>query len=316
MVTAGRVEHVWTVVAIVSTFRRFTLISSQKMTVTPVDPSSQRIGTFSRFLRGESSMRFSTRGLHWTFIDLESHLVPPREVPEGMTGHLLLIQWQGNSVARGDYPISRGCRVPYAKRPTTTLPSCRATAKFDALLGAKDKDFFNKVFDEMKQERIAGSASPGGPIASDQPGFHHVSRSTIMQLLRDEAKSGGLSGALYEEHLTHALAARLLTLMNRSISAKNHQPAGDLHPHLLNQIIDRIEANPLEDFNLAILAAELSPYRYIMRLRLSRAKRLMRNRSLTFLEIAIESGFASHAHFTYAFRQHVGCAPSQFRAAL
>jgi AraC family transcriptional regulator len=233
------------------------------------------------------------------------------------------MQWEGNSVARGDYLISRGRRVPYVKRPTTlslfspgALPSCRATTKFGALLCAMDKDFFDKVSDEMKHEGITGSAAPAAPIVTDQPGFHDVSLSTIMKLLRDEAKSGGPSGAFYAEHLAHALAARLFTLMNRSISAKNHQPAGDLHPHLLNQIIDRIEANPLEDFNLAILAAELSPYRYIMRLRLSRAKRLMRNRSLTFLEIAIESGFASHAHFTYAFRQHVGCAPSQFRAAL
>jgi AraC family transcriptional regulator len=196
-----------------------------------------------------------------------------------------------------------------------------------------DKDFFDKVSDEMKHEGITGSAAPAAPIVTDQPGFHDVSLSTIMKLLRDEAKSGGPSGAFYAEHLAHALAARLFTLMNRSISAKNHQPAGDLHPRLLDQIIDRIEANPLEQFNLAALAAEsgysyarfinafraqtgLSPYRYIMRLRLSRAKRLMRNRSLTLLEIALESGFASHAHFTHAFRQHFGCAPSQFRIAL
>ena len=100
-------------------FRRFTLHSLQNMNVVPVDSSSPRIGTFGSFLRGGSTMRFSSRGLHWTFIDLESHVVPPREVPEGMTGHLLLMQWQGNSVARGEYQISRGRRVPYAKRPTT-----------------------------------------------------------------------------------------------------------------------------------------------------------------------------------------------------
>jgi AraC family transcriptional regulator len=249
------------------------------------------------------------------------------------------MQWQGNSVARGDYLISRGRRVPYAKRPTTlsvfspgALPSCRATTKFDALLCAIDKDFFNRVSDEIKHERIAWSAVPR-PIASDEPGFYDASLSTIMQLLRNEAKSGGPSGALYTEHLAHALAARLFTLMNRSISAKNRQPVGDLHSNILNQIIERIEANPLGQFDLPALAAEtgysytrfihafraqtgLSPYRYIMRLRLSRAKRLMRNRSLTLLEIALESGFASHAHFTHVFRQHVGCAPSRFRTAL
>jgi AraC family transcriptional regulator len=257
-----------------------------------------------------------------------------------MTDHFLLIQWQGNSVARGDYLNSRGRLVSYAKRPTTlsllspgALPSCRATTKFDILLCAIDNDLFNRVSDEMKHERIADSAAPGGPIASDEPGFYDVSLSRIMQLLRDEAKSGGLTGALYAEHLAHVLAARLFSLMNRSISAKSRQPAGDLHSHILAQIIERIEANPLEQFDLAALAAESgysytrfihafrtktgsSPCKYIMRQRLSRAKRLMRNRSLTLLEVALESGFANHAHFTHAFRQHFGCAPNHFRTEL
>jgi AraC family transcriptional regulator len=307
------------------------------MEVPTVEECSPRI---SSFLRGESSMRFSSRTLHWTSIDVESHVVPPREVPEGMTNHLLLVQWQGNSVARGEHLTSRGRLVPYARRPTTltlyspgTLRSCRPTTKSDVLLCAIDKDFFNKVSDEMKHDRIPGSAAPGGPIANDEPSFYDVSLSRIVQLLRDEATSGGHCGALYSEHLAHVLAARLFSLMNRSISAKNRQRAGELHSHILAQIIERIEANPLEQFNLAALAAEsgysyarfihafraqtgLAPHKYIMRLRLSRAKRLMRNRSLTLLEIALDSGFASHAHFTHAFRQHFGCSPSHFRTAL
>jgi AraC family transcriptional regulator len=261
-------------------------------------------------------------------------------VPESTTDHPILLQWLGNSIARGDYLNSRGRLVSYAKRPTTlsllspgALPSCHARTKFDVAFCAIDKDFLNKVSDEMKHERIASGAAPDGSISSDLPGFFDVSLSTIMQLLRDEAKYGGLSGTFYVDHLAHALAARLSTLMHKSISAGKRQPAGDLHSHILARIVERIEANPLEQFDLATLAAEsgysytrfihafraqtgLSPYRYIMRLRLSRAKRLMRNRSLTLMDIALESGFASHAHFTHAFRQHFGCAPSRFRTAL
>jgi AraC family transcriptional regulator len=302
--------------------------------------SSPRIGSFSSVIRGESLMRFSSRNLHWGSIDLESHVVPPREVPDGMTDHFLLLQWQGSSAARGDRLNTYGRFVPYAKRPTTlalvspgTLPPVRAATKHDVLLCAIDKDFFNKVSEEMEHERIVGSAVPGGPIARDEPNFYDVALSRIMQLLRDEAKSGGPSGALYAEHLAHALGTRLFTVMNRSISQKNRKPVGDLRPNILNQIVERIETNPLEQFNLAALATEsgysytgfihafraqtgLSPYKYIVQLRLRRAKRLMRNRSLTLLEIALESGFASHSHFTHAFREHFGCAPSHFRTAL
>jgi hypothetical protein len=116
--------------------------------------------------------------------------------------------------------------------------------------------FSTKVSDEMKHERMTGSAAPGGRISGDEPGFFDASLSTIMQLLRDEARSGGPSGPFYTEHLAHALAARLFTLMNRSISRKNPHPAGDLNLHILNQIIERIEASPLEQFDLAALAAE------------------------------------------------------------
>jgi hypothetical protein len=77
-----------------------------------------------------------------------------------------------------------------------------------------------------------------------------------MQLLRDEAKSGGSSGALYTDHLAHALTARLFTLMNRSISVRSSQPVGDLHTNILNQSIEGIEANPLEQFDLPAFAAE------------------------------------------------------------
>jgi AraC family transcriptional regulator len=307
---------------------------------TSLENSSPRIRSFSSVIRGESLMRFSSRDLHWASIDVESHEVPPREVPEGKTDHLLLFQWQSNSVARGQRLNTNGRFVPYARRPTTLglvspgiLPPVRATTQHDALLCAIDKGFFSKVSDEMEHERIAWSTAPDVSIAGDDPNFYDESLSRILQLLRDEAKSGGPSGPFYTEHLANALAARLFTLMNQSMSRQNPKSAGELNARILNGIIERIEANPLEQFDLPALAAEsgysytrfihafraqtgLSPYRYIIQLRLSRAKRLMRNRSLTLLEIALESGFASHAHFTHAFRQHVGCAPSQFRAGL
>jgi hypothetical protein len=141
------------------------------MKVEPVERISPRIGSFSSVIRGESSMRFSSRDLRWASIDLEGHVVPPREVPEGMTHYLLLLQWQGNSAARGDRLNTYGRFVPYAKRPTTlglvspgTLSPVRATSKHDVLLCAIDKDFFNKVSDEMEHERIAWSAVPGSRL--------------------------------------------------------------------------------------------------------------------------------------------------------
>ena len=173
-------------------------ISLFRRCILDVDRISPRIGSFSSVIRGESSMRFSSRNLHWASIDLEGHVVPPREVPDGMTDHFLLLQWQGSSAARGDRLNTYGRFVPYAKRPTTlgllspgTLPPVRATSKHDVLLCAIDKGFFSKVSDEMEHERIAWSTAPDVSIAGDDPNFYDESLSRILQLLRDEAKSGG-----------------------------------------------------------------------------------------------------------------------------
>jgi hypothetical protein len=72
----------------------------------------------------------------------------------------------------------------------------------------------------MKRERIVDRTARGESIASDKPTFYDASLSGIMQLLRNEAKSGGPSGAFYAEHLAHVLAARLFILMNGGLSVK------------------------------------------------------------------------------------------------
>jgi AraC-like DNA-binding protein len=45
-------------------------------------------------------------------------------------------------------------------------------------------------------------------------------------------------------------------------------------------------------------------------------RQLMHERSLTLLDIALESGFTSNAHFSNIFRQHFCVTPSHFRRAL
>jgi AraC-like DNA-binding protein len=55
----------------------------------------------------------------------------------------------------------------------------------------------------------------------------------------------------------------------------------------------------------------LSDYRRILRLRI--ALESLTERDVDLGSLAIELGFSSHSHFTYAFRRAFGCAPSLFR---
>lgn len=56
-----------------------------------------------------------------------------------------------------------------------------------------------------------------------------------------------------------------------------------------------------------------SPYEYLLRLRLERAKELLRRTKLPVSEVAYRSGFHSDANFIYFFKKETGISPLKFR---
>ena len=58
---------------------------------------------------------------------------------------------------------------------------------------------------------------------------------------------------------------------------------------------------------------QCSPSRYYLRLRLHRARALLRQSGLSILEISSICGFISTSHFSKSFKEHFGYSPSQAR---
>jgi AraC family transcriptional regulator len=56
-----------------------------------------------------------------------------------------------------------------------------------------------------------------------------------------------------------------------------------------------------------------APHDHIIDRRISRARLLLRDRSLGLAAIALASGFASHAHMTATFRTRLGISPHGLR---
>jgi AraC family transcriptional regulator len=59
-----------------------------------------------------------------------------------------------------------------------------------------------------------------------------------------------------------------------------------------------------------------TPHHYILQLRLTRARDLLRERRNSLIDIAALCGFSSQSHMATAFRQMLGITPTEYRRAL
>lgn len=60
----------------------------------------------------------------------------------------------------------------------------------------------------------------------------------------------------------------------------------------------------------------VTPYEFLLRIRIKRARSLLKNSSLSITEIGLELGFHNPNHFTSAFKRLVGTTPSRYRRNL
>jgi AraC family transcriptional regulator len=62
-------------------------------------------------------------------------------------------------------------------------------------------------------------------------------------------------------------------------------------------------------------ATGLRPHEFLLRRRVRQAEELLRNSRMAIVEIALNVGFQTQAHFTTVFKRFVGCTPRQWRSA-
>jgi AraC-like DNA-binding protein len=163
----------------------------------------------------------------------------------------------------------------------------------------------------------------------------HVGRDRILEqmasLVLEEFRTPGPGGSFYIESIGHVVAGHILrayaeirprSLNLRALSACE---LGILRRY----IADRIESGfTVTEFaqSLALgpqqfrrrlkLATGLSPWRYVQTERLSMARRMLTNPSITISEVACSLGFVDQSHFTNEFRAHQGVTPKVYRRGL
>jgi AraC family transcriptional regulator len=289
-----------------------------------------------QFLRGPSSTFLSSKNRGWSGVAIEHHGLLPGERPEAKIDCLLLALCCGQSVARGERLGSRGLFVPYVKPPGSFtlyapggVPLTRQTTVTNLLVCALNPDFIRSVGEELKGESLIKSASISTIIQEYRPAFMDSSLRRLLSLLEKEVAEGDLAGTLNTEHLAYELVKRLFGLTH-SENIAGRSSIATARPNALCRVVERMQAIPNARFRLEELAAEtgysrghflrafrastgLTPHQYLLRLRVNRAKRLIQNKSMTLVEIALDCGFADQAHFSRVFTKHFGLNPSQYR---
>jgi AraC family transcriptional regulator len=56
-----------------------------------------------------------------------------------------------------------------------------------------------------------------------------------------------------------------------------------------------------------------TPHQFVLRLRVERAKEMLRSAESRVLDVAIASGFKTQQHFARVFRQLCGASPTEYR---
>jgi len=281
-------------------------------------------------LGGSTLLSPSSVDLGWKNFAVERRTILPCEKPEIRLRHYFLILWDVR-VAEGESAYRSGHFSPYKKYPntiTTCLPGIRPAAhsRFDheVVVGALHPDFILGIEEEL-DKRPRGGFRP--LFGTDAPDLRN-----LLRLLLKESETGGACGTLYSDSLIAALATRLLYAVG-SEKASATTGISPLPPRPLRRVLDRMRANLSGNLDLATLAAETgysrahfrrtfraatgqTPHRYLLDLRLEKARELLAGRPMPLIDIAAECGFSSHAHLTAAFRSRFGVPPSAYRRNL
>jgi AraC family transcriptional regulator len=152
----------------------------------------------------------------------------------------------------------------------------------------------------------------------------------IAQNLAREAADRFPAGRLYAESACEFLAHHLIHHYS-SLSVKPPRPIGGLSARQLKLVLEYIEDTLGQSIELRRLAAlagvsarhferafrqsmGMAPYAYVLRRRFDAARDMLITRAdLPIEHIALRLGFCSSSYFSSAFRQRIGCSPTEFR---
>jgi len=176
---------------------------------------------------------------------------------------------------------------------------------------------------------VHGSESPLVPLREVSGAADEIVASQL-GLLRNELLERREPSTMLVQGLASSLAVHLV----RAYASDTQQPAtphGGLPAFKIHRVLAAMQERIDQELDLKRLAKTVqlseahfsrsfkkstgfSPSQYLTRMRMERARRLLRETELPVVEIGLEVGYASPSHFAQVFRKEVGVLPSDYRS--
>lgn len=169
----------------------------------------------------------------------------------------------------------------------------------------------------------------GVPAFREVFGERDATLTALLEVLRGELTSPSAASAAFVQGIAQSIAIHLV----RAYADPNgspRSPCPELPACRLREITGLLEAHLDQELPLARLADEagmnelhfsrlfkrttgFSPSQYLIRLRMERARLLLRETSRSVIEIGLAVGYSRSSHFTQVFRREVGVSPTEYR---
>lgn len=285
--------------------------------------------SYDSFVAGLSSQAASTHAIDKGFA-IGSYFGTPGDGLQ-TTSDKHFFTMSSRRPARFEVSIGSNQRLSYIKRPGAlslvpagAAPVILAETEFDLVVSAWDSKLVGALDSEMEH--------PTNGELRLQVNFQDPAAQQLMRLLIADANEGYATERLYTDYLSQALAVRMLFLGRQTMPQTNNRSKSALPKHVLRRVIERMRTFS-SDLSLQALAKEsgysrvhfvrmfktatgYSPHHYLLKMKLERARELLKNPSMSLIDIALETGFSSHSHMSRLFHKVVGVTPSAYRRSL
>jgi len=182
-----------------------------------------------------------------------------------------------------------------------------------------------------------GAGLPGGMALTESmlrmPGqteieFHDADLLGVIRSMADEVRSGCPHGKLFAESLSLGVAMRLHARASARLGGSRER--GKMTAAQVRAVQDLVYSQTGKNVSLAEMAAAArfspaqfvrlfrntlgcTPYQYVLKMRLARARDMVVTSDLPLSDIAEETGFASQSHMTSAFVREFKSPPGDMR---